>query len=43
MATATDALAKAACDDANLMGEANLATGKPNSRRRVRVSGFVHV
>merc|ERR1712195_257813 len=35
MATATDALAKAACDDANLMGEANLATGKPNSRRRL--------
>merc|ERR1712166_1458395 len=23
------------CDDANLMGEANLATGKPNSRRRL--------
>merc|ERR1712166_1494035 len=28
MAAATDALAKAACDDANLMGEAKLATGE---------------
>merc|ERR1711865_640632 len=34
-ATSSDAAALAACDDANLMNEAKLATGKPNGRRRL--------
>merc|ERR1712072_1269230 len=36
--TASDAAALAACDDANLMGEAKLATGKTNGRRRLGVT-----